>query len=74
MAKKNNNNLIIVVVVVVVLLILLGTFGFGNRGYGMMGGYNPVFMLFSWIFSIIFIILIIVGAYWVIKNINFNRR
>jgi uncharacterized membrane protein len=74
MAKKNNNNLIIGVIIVAVILILLGGFGFGNRGYGMMGGYNSGFMLFGWIFNILIIILIIVGAYWVIKNIDSIKR
>lgn len=70
--SKNNNNLIIGVVIIVVVLILLGSFRFG--GYGMMGRYNPGFMLFSWILNIIIIILIILGIFWVIKNMDYIKR
>ena len=70
MANKNNNNLIIIVVVIVGILILLGSFG----GYRMMGGYNPGFMLLSWILNILIIILIIIGIIWLIKHLSINGK
>lgn len=70
MVNKNNKNLIIGALVVLVVLLLLGTVGFGS--YGMMG-YNPGFMLLNFVFSILVIVIIILGVYWLIKHINFNE-
>jgi uncharacterized membrane protein len=74
MTKKDNKNFIIGIVVVIAILILLEFFGFGFRSYGMMSGYSYGFMSLGWIFSILVIILIIVGIYWLIKNIDYNKR
>lgn len=74
MANKNNNNLIIGILAAVAILIFLGIFGSGFGGYGMMGGYGGGFMSFGWIFSILVIVLIIAGIYWLIKNANHNER
>ena len=69
---KNNNNLIIAVVVIVAIIALSGTFGFGS--YRMMGVYGGGFMLLNLIFSILVIVLIIIGVYWLINNVNLNGR
>ncbi len=73
MTSKNTRNLIIVITIVVVL-ILLGLFGYDFRGYGMMAGYAVGNMLFGWIFSILILILLLVGIYWLIKNMNYRDR
>ena len=73
MTNKDNKNLIIVIAVVIGVLLLLGLFGFGFRGYGMMTGYDTGFMSFGWIMSILVIVLIIAGIYWLIKNANRNE-
>lgn len=76
MVKRNgsNNNLLIGIVVVIVICILFGGFGFGYRGYGMMGGYDYGFMLFNNVIMILLTILIVVGIFWLIKNINHRGR
>ena len=73
MANKNNN-LIIGILAVAAILILLGIFGSGFGGYGMMGGYGIGFMSFGWIFNILIIVLIITGIYWLIRNMDYNKR
>ena len=70
MVIKIDNNIIIGIIVVLVIIIILGNFG----GYGLMGGYNSSFMLFGLIFNILIIILIIAGAYWLVKNVDFKQR
>jgi len=72
MVNIDNKNLIIGIVVVVLIFVLLGSFGY--NGYGMMGGYNPAFMLLSWVFSIVIIIIIVAGIFWLYKNVDFNVR
>ena len=67
---NKNNNLVIGIVVIIVILILLGGFG----GYGMMGGFNPGFMIVGWIFNLLVIILIIIGIFWVIRNVSYNGK
>jgi len=74
MTSKDNKNLLIGVLVVIAVLIILGVFGFGFRNYGMMGYSSSGFMSFSWIFSILIIILIIAGIYWLIKNADHHNR
>ena len=63
---KNKNTLIIVLIIVVVLL-LLGGFG----SYNMM---NSGFMLLNWIVNAVILVLVILGIYWLVRNINFNKR
>ena len=61
--KIDNKTLTVALIVIIVLLL------FGGSGFGMMGGYYGI----SWIFNILILILIIVGAYWLIKKINRNE-
>jgi len=68
---NKDNKIIIGVVVAVLILMLLGIFGFGIRSYGMMGSYG--FISFGWIVNILTIIFIILGIYWLIKNMNYNK-
>jgi len=48
----------------------------GGVMYGFNGGYGSGAMILSWTFSILFIVLIIAGVYWLIKSANQknNRR
>jgi len=68
----NNKNTLLIVLIVVVVLILFGGFGLG--GYNMISGYNNGFTLFNWVFNLLILVLVIVGIYWLVKNINFNER
>ena len=61
---SNKNTLTIVLIVIIVLLL------FGGLGGGMMNGYLGL----SWIFNILMVILVVMGIYWLVKNINFNER
>lgn len=59
MTKKNNNNLIVGLIAVIVILLLLEVFGSGS-----------VFAVFNWILTILLIILVITGIYWLIRHIT----
>jgi len=71
MANKDNKTIIIGIIIGIIILIILGTYS----GYGMMrmmGGYGSVFLPFGWIFSVLLIILLIVGIYWLVKKMKYN--
>lgn len=46
---------------------------FGGMMYGYSGAYGTSAMLFSWIISILLIVLIIVAIYWLYKSANKKR-
>jgi uncharacterized membrane protein len=70
MENKDKKTLIIILGIVVVLL-LFG--GFEMRNYGMIGGFTLGFMILGWIFSILIIILIVAGIYWLYNNVDFDQ-
>jgi len=76
MANKDNNTLMIILVIILVLL-LFGGLGMGGFSGGMMRGDNFGFVFLGWIFniiiSVIIIFLLVLGVYWLFKNINFNK-
>ena len=72
--NNKNNSWIIVAIIAVAVLLFSGIFGFGFRNYGMMYGYGDGFMLYNGIFSILIIVLIVAGIYWLIKNSNHTNR
>ncbi|MEK6800449.1 MAG: hypothetical protein AABY05_00800 [Nanoarchaeota archaeon] len=74
MKNKDNKNLIIGIVVVVLILVLFGSFGFGSRNYGMMGSFGTSFIFLNWILNVLVIILIIIGIYWLINNLDYFKR
>lgn len=59
MTKKNNYNVLVGLIAVIIVLLLLEAFGFGS-----------VFAVFNWIFTVLLIILIITGIYWLIRHIT----
>lgn len=67
MTRKNNN---LVIVLVVLLVIVLFSGGFGYRTYGMMNIPSVIFSLFNGILSILILVLIVLGIYWLIKHVN----
>ena len=69
---KIDNNTLAILLVVVLVVLLFGGFGFGmmSFGGGMMNGYYN----FGWIFNVLILILIIAGAYWLVKKMNGNKR
>lgn len=71
---KGEKRILIIVLVLIVVLSLFGGFGIMGFGRGMMGGYYGGFYLFNEIINILIIVLVILGIYWLIKNINFDRR
>ncbi len=42
----------------------------GGMMYGIYGGYGTGMMFLSWITYILFIVLIVAGIYWLVKNAN----
>ena len=69
MVNKDNKNIIIIFVVIIGIFLLLGLFGSGFRSYNMIG-YNMM-----WGYNIIFWILAVLAAIWVIYDvIVYNTR
>ena len=85
---KKINWLVVSVISVIVLLFLFGggmmAGGWGNRGWGMMGGpgmmggwgYSPfgwIGMAFMWLIPVGFIVLTVLGITWLVQNVGNSR-
>ena len=74
---KQDNSLIWIVVAVAAFL-LIGSFGFGGAGYGMMGmmygNYGSGMMFFGWIFGVLILVALILFIMWLIKQIQSNKK
>lgn len=74
---KQDNSLIWVVIAVAAFL-LIGSFGFGWAGYGMMpmmyGSYGSGMMFFGWIFGVLILVALILFIMWLIKQLQPNKK
>jgi cytochrome c biogenesis factor len=70
--KMKNNNILMVVLVIVLVLLLFG--GFGMRSFGIVDVSNFGFQLINGAVMLLLIVLIVLGIFWLIKNLKYNER
>lgn len=71
-----DNNLLIGAIIVIAVFLVLGMFGFGGMGYGMMGNWGYGFGG-MWIFGALFMVLILVALIlfilWLVKQLQNDK-
>jgi len=82
--KDNDTSLIVMIILLTLMLFggfgMMGFGGFGykgimNYGYGMVGGYNYGFSsLIGVIISVLFIVILILGILWLVKQLQKDNR
>lgn len=70
---KNNDSFIWIIIAIAALL-LVGSFGFGGFGYGMMGmmygTYGSGMMFFGWLFGVLTLVALVLLIIWLYKQIQ----